>query len=62
MVVNRIRKQRPTLSISIEAKDLLDSIRHIGQSYDGLIKELVAYWKQKKKEGDAKKLKLDGIG
>jgi len=33
-------------------KEALDSIKHPGQSYDGLIQELVRYWKENK-EGAA---------
>lgn len=33
-----------TVSVSRETKDLLDSIRHPGQSYDDLIQELVKFW------------------
>jgi len=45
-------KKRTSLNISKKTKELLDSIKHPGQSYDGLIRELVMYWK--KKEGEAK--------
>ncbi|GAI54920.1 unnamed protein product, partial [marine sediment metagenome] len=30
-------------------KDLLSSIKHTGQSYDGLIQDLVKYWKEGKR-------------
>jgi len=43
-----MKKKRPSISISEEAKELLDSIKHTGQSYDGLIRELVMSWKNKK--------------
>ncbi len=41
---------RSSISISQQTKDELDSIKHSGQSYDGLIKELVKFWKDKKRE------------
>ncbi len=31
-------------------KAIMDLIKHPGQSYDGLIKELVKFWKEKKRE------------
>lgn len=48
------RKTRASLSISKETKGLLDSIKHTGQSYDGLIRELVTY-REKKREAEEKK-------
>ena len=47
------RKARASLSISKEAKGLLDSIKHTGQSYDGLVRELVVY-RKKNKEAEVK--------
>ncbi len=38
------KAKRTTISISIETKDALDTIKHTGQSYDGLIQELVRLW------------------
>ena len=52
--MNTKKKNRATVSISKETKGLLDSIKHTGQSYDGLIRELVMYWK-KRKEAEATK-------
>ena len=40
------KAKRTTISISRETKDSLDSIKHTGQSYDGLIQELVRLWKK----------------
>ncbi len=40
-------KKRVTVSISRETKEFLDSIKHTGQSYDGLIRELALGWKKK---------------
>ena len=44
--------EEPILSISGEEqpKKALDSIKHAGQSYDGLIQELVKFWKEKNKK------------
>jgi len=39
--------------LSQTTKDGLDSIRHPGQSYDGLIQELVRFWKEREKGSDA---------
>ena len=39
-----MKKKRASLSISKETKELLDSIKHIGQSYEGLIQELIKFW------------------
>ncbi len=41
-------KNRATVNISLEAKSQLDTVRSLGQSYDGIIKELVKFWKSKK--------------
>lgn len=43
-------KKRVTLSISRETKAVLDSVKHPGQSYNGLLQELVTSWK-KQREG-----------
>jgi hypothetical protein len=42
-------KKRVSLSISAETKAKLDSIKHTGQSYNGLLHELVTFWN--KQEG-----------
>lgn len=47
-------KKRVTVSISRETKEFLDSIKHTGQSYEGLIRELVECWR-KKQEAEEKK-------
>lgn len=44
--MNIKKKNRASLSISKETKGLLDSIKHTGQSYNGLIQELVMLWKK----------------
>ena len=39
---------RKCISISQQTKDTLDSVKHAGQSYNGLIQELVNFWQEKK--------------
>jgi len=48
--MNTKREKRASLSISKETKVLLDSIKHQGQSCDGVIQELIKFWKEKKGE------------
>lgn len=43
-------KKRVTVSIARETKEVLDSIKRPGQSYDGVIRELVNCWKQEAEE------------
>jgi hypothetical protein len=47
-------RKRVGVSVSQETKGLLDSIKHRGQSYDGLLHELAMRWK-KMKEAEAKR-------
>jgi len=42
--------KRTTINITLEAKAELDTIKALGQSYDGLIWELVEFYKEKNKE------------
>lgn len=42
--------RRTTIAILQQTKHTLDSIKHPGQSYDGVIQELVKFWKQKKRD------------
>jgi hypothetical protein len=53
LVVRDRKKNRKqtTLSISRETKGLLDAMKHPGQSYNGLIQEIIKSWK---KEGEQK--------
>ena len=44
------KKQRASLNITLEAKLELDSVKSPGQSYDGIIQELVKFYKEKRKE------------
>ena len=45
------KKKRVTLSISRETKAMLDSVKHPGQSYNGLLQELVTSWKKQGGKG-----------
>jgi len=47
-------KKRVTVSISRETKEVLDSVKHTGQSYEGLIRDLVMCWKKKQEAGEKK--------
>jgi len=40
------KAKRTTISVLRDTKDALDSIKHPGQSYNGLIQELVRLWKK----------------
>ena len=42
--------ERTTVMIHRQTKDGLDSIKRPGQSYDGVIQDLLEFWKQKKRE------------
>ena len=44
------KRKRASMNISQGTKDALDSIKHQGQSYDGLIQELIKFWKEKRGE------------
>jgi len=43
-------KKRAPINISQEAKSELDTVKSPGQSYDGIIRELVKFWREKRKE------------
>lgn len=40
-------KKRVSVSISMETKAMLDSIKHTGQSYNGLLQELANFWNKR---------------
>ena len=46
-------KKRATINISTELKSQLDDLKSSGQSYDGIIRQLVKFWKEKR--GQSKK-------
>jgi len=53
MAAEAARKQvmgRSCISVSRQTKDSLDSIKHSGQSYNGVIEELFKFWRDKKGE------------
>jgi len=52
-VNSKQNKKRVSLSVSNTLKGMLDEIKHTGQSYDGLIRELVIY--QNKHQGQERK-------
>jgi len=39
-------KKHITISVTGPTKDALDSIKHPGQTYDGVVQELVILWKK----------------
>ena len=47
---NMKARKRDSISISKETKMVLDSIKRPGQSYDGVIQELVICWEGQEKE------------
>jgi hypothetical protein len=54
-------KKRVSLSVSRETKTMLDSVKHTGQSYNGLLQELVTFWKEQREgKGGLSKRLLNG--
>jgi len=49
-VVGNQARKRTSIGVSRQTKANLDSIKHAGQSYSGLIQELLEFWKAKKGE------------
>jgi hypothetical protein len=43
-MIEKIKQTRVSITVSGETKIKLDSIRRLGQSYNGLIQELVVFW------------------
>ena len=41
-------KKRTSLSVSTEIRTMLKSVKHPGQSYSGVIQELVNFWMKQK--------------
>lgn len=41
---------RVTLGVSRETKEILNSIKHAGQSYDGVLRELAGFWNEQKRK------------
>lgn len=44
------KSKRTTIAILERTKDGLDSVKHPGQAYDGVIQELIDLWKKVKEE------------
>ena len=47
-MVTEVRERRSCIAVRQQTKDDLDSVKHPGQSYDGVIQDLLEFWKQKK--------------
>jgi hypothetical protein len=54
-----VRQRRGHVSLKAETLDALDSIRALGQSYDGIVQELIALWRQNNAKRDTR-LKKNG--
>ena len=52
------KRERTSIGLLRSTKEMLDQIKHQGQSYDGLLQELVSLWK--KIEGEVSQLKARG--
>jgi len=46
--VAKDKPKRLTVSLSQQTKEDLKTIKHIGQSYDGVTQELIQLWKREK--------------
>ena len=46
--VAKDRPKRLTVSLSQQTKEDLDTVKHTGQSYDGVIQELIKLWRREK--------------
>lgn len=46
----RGKKKRSQLNVRKDTKDALDSIKHPGQCYDGIIRELVRLYQETQKK------------
>ncbi|MBA7645463.1 hypothetical protein ES703_53221 [subsurface metagenome] len=44
------KSDRTPISVLRPTKNALDSMKHPGQSYDGLIQELINFWREEHKE------------
>ena len=42
------KREQTTIAIAKETKAALDSVKHPGQSYDGIIQELLRFYKEKR--------------
>ena len=48
-----MRQKRGHISLNSQTKDALDSIKALGQSYDGVIQQLVKLWQQEREQHKA---------
>ena len=48
-----MRQRRGHISLNSQTKDTLDSIKAPGQSYDGVIQQLVKLWQQEREQHKA---------
>ena len=46
MVTKEVRERSRCIAVRQQTKDALDSVKHLGQSYDGVIQELIKFWKE----------------
>jgi len=50
VVTTKIRERRSCIAVRQQTKDDLDSIKHPGQSYDGVIQDLIRFWNEKRRD------------
>lgn len=50
--------KRTTVMIHRQTKAVLDSIRHPGQSYEGVIEELIKFWKKEHEPEETSRVPL----
>jgi len=63
VVVVNDEAKRSSIAVSQRTKDALDSIKHPGQTYDGVIQELITFWKGvREPESISKPLRVRGGG
>ncbi len=46
MVTEKVRERRSCIAVRQQTKNALDSVKHPGQSYDGVIQEVIKFWKK----------------
>lgn len=54
-----MRQRRGHVSLRAETLDTLDSIRALGQSYDGIVQELIAMWRKNNARKDIRAKKKE---
>ena len=58
MVTNQVRQVRLCMGVRRQTKDSLDSIKHPGQSYDGVIQELIKFWEEEHEPEETSRVPL----